>query len=226
MTAPIAPVLPGASNAPISNAVAGGQMGKDEFLKLLVAQMTHQDPLNPMDGQEMASQLAQFSSVEQLMNLGQKFDTQTASLDAMLGVVNNTAAVGLIGHTVMVADGLVAAGPDGTREGSVIVPSGGGNATLTIQDLDGNTVRTVDLGALTEGETPLDIAGALDGLPAGSYRVAVELEAGDERISLQPRIAVPVDGVRLSATGAFITSGSLSYPIGLIDAIQAGSTTS
>ena len=44
-------------------------LGKDEFLKLLVAQMKHQDPLNPMNGQEMAAQFAQFSSVEQLVNM-------------------------------------------------------------------------------------------------------------------------------------------------------------
>jgi flagellar basal-body rod modification protein FlgD len=45
-----------------------GKMGKDEFLKLLVAQLKNQDPLNPADGQQMAAQLAQFSSVEQLQN--------------------------------------------------------------------------------------------------------------------------------------------------------------
>lgn len=43
-------------------------LGKDEFLKLLVAQMKNQDPMNPMDGQQMAAQLAQFTSVEQLIN--------------------------------------------------------------------------------------------------------------------------------------------------------------
>ena len=43
-------------------------MGKQQFLQLLVAQMKNQDPLNPMDGTQMASQLAQFSTVEQLQN--------------------------------------------------------------------------------------------------------------------------------------------------------------
>lgn len=46
----------------------GGEMGKDAFLQLLVAQMKNQDPLNPTDGAQMATQLAQFSSVEQLEN--------------------------------------------------------------------------------------------------------------------------------------------------------------
>jgi flagellar hook assembly protein FlgD len=47
---------------------ANDAMGKDQFLQLLVAQMKNQDPLNPANGQEMAAQLAQFSSVEQLQN--------------------------------------------------------------------------------------------------------------------------------------------------------------
>ena len=51
----------------ITNA-AGGAMGKNEFVKLLVTQMKNQDPLNPMDGKDLAAQLAQFSSVEQLIN--------------------------------------------------------------------------------------------------------------------------------------------------------------
>lgn len=53
---------------------AGGAMGKDEFVKLLVTEMKNQDPLSPMDGKELAAQLAQFSSVEQLVNVNTKLD--------------------------------------------------------------------------------------------------------------------------------------------------------
>ena len=44
-------------------------MGKDQFLKLLIAQLQNQDPMNPMQGDQMASQLAQFSSLEQLQQI-------------------------------------------------------------------------------------------------------------------------------------------------------------
>ena len=57
-------------------------MGKDEFVKLLVTEMQNQDPLNPMDGKELAVQLAQFSSVEQLMNINTKLDDLTTALKA------------------------------------------------------------------------------------------------------------------------------------------------
>jgi len=67
-----------ASNA-ITNA-AGGAMGKDQFVQLLVTEMKNQDPMNPMDGKDLAAQLAQFSSVEQLMNINTKLDNFTALL--------------------------------------------------------------------------------------------------------------------------------------------------
>lgn len=48
---------------------AGGNLGKEEFLNLLVTQMSYQDPLNPMDGTESIAQLAQFSALEQMQNV-------------------------------------------------------------------------------------------------------------------------------------------------------------
>jgi flagellar basal-body rod modification protein FlgD len=69
-----------ATNPDGSIATAGGAMGKDQFVKLLVAQMKNQDPMSPMDGKDLAVQLAQFSSVEQLMNMNTKLDDLTAAL--------------------------------------------------------------------------------------------------------------------------------------------------
>jgi flagellar basal-body rod modification protein FlgD len=57
-----------------------GEMGKDAFLKLLVAQLKNQDPLAPSDGKEMAAQLAQFTSVEQLVSMN---DTLAQIRDAL-----------------------------------------------------------------------------------------------------------------------------------------------
>lgn len=221
MTAPVSSAYTGgATAAPFTSAVAGGQLGKNEFIKLLVAQMTHQDPLNPLDGQQMAAQLAQFSSVEQLMNLGTKLDAQAMSHEALLGVVNNSAAVSLIGKTVMVLDDLVAAGANGTRHAEVVVPEAG-VGTLRVLDLDGNPVRSVELGTLAAGTRTIDVASALDGLPDGPYRIEVELRRGGETETLPTSIAAMVDGVRLSATGAHVTAGAISYPIGAIESVRA-----
>jgi flagellar basal-body rod modification protein FlgD len=221
MTAPIGPTSP-SSTTPFSSAVApGGPMGKNEFVKLLVAQMTHQDPLNPMDGQQLASQLAQFSSVEQLMNIGNKLDAQAESNAGLIGAMNNSAAMTLLGRDVTVATDYIDVGPNGTQSAEADVPDGGGNLTLRVTDEDGNTLHTVDLGFFAAGNAKIDLAGATAGLPDGTYRIAVDCNAGGEVTQLPPRISAHVDGVRFSGSGAFVTSGSVAYPISSIVTIAA-----
>src|SRR5688572_12996442 len=50
-----------------------GNLGKDDFLKMLVTQMRYQDPLNPMDNTQMMAQMAQFSQLEQMLNMTKSF---------------------------------------------------------------------------------------------------------------------------------------------------------
>ncbi len=83
----------GQSSSPLTQAGAGGAMGKDEFVKLLVTEMKNQDPLSPMDGKELAVQLAQFSSVEQLINVNTKLDNLTALLKPVTAASGTTTPV-------------------------------------------------------------------------------------------------------------------------------------
>ena len=69
-------------------------MGKDEFLLLLVTQMRHQDPMNPMDGQQFAAQLAQFSSVEQLINIDRTLAASGEMNSLLAQGVNSGVAAG------------------------------------------------------------------------------------------------------------------------------------
>ncbi len=80
------------------DAKPGGALGKDEFLNLLVTQLSNQDPLDPMDSSESIAQLAQFSALEQMQNVGDQIQSlrQASGLtDAML----------LQGQTVEAIDG-------------------------------------------------------------------------------------------------------------------------
>jgi flagellar basal-body rod modification protein FlgD len=70
-----------------------GSLGKDDFLKLLVTQLQHQDPMNPMDDKDFMGQMAQFSSLEQITNL-------VTSTDEMHFASQVSQGVSLIGHQV------------------------------------------------------------------------------------------------------------------------------
>ncbi len=78
-----ATALQDSSNEPVTGK-PGGELGKEEFLKLLLLQMQSQDPLNPMDNTEMIAQLAQFSALEQMQNLNQQ--TEALHRDLTLGL--------------------------------------------------------------------------------------------------------------------------------------------
>ncbi len=67
------------SNKTETTTTASDEMGKDAFMQLLVTQMKYQDPLNPMDNSEMLAQLAQFTALEQMMNVSQASQKQLAS---------------------------------------------------------------------------------------------------------------------------------------------------
>jgi flagellar basal-body rod modification protein FlgD len=93
--------IPSVTTAPAAStqvaANPGSQLGKDDFLKIFVAQMSHQDPSKPMDDTAFMSQMASFSTLEQISNMA----SSSALVAANLAQGN---AVALIGRTVTYAD--------------------------------------------------------------------------------------------------------------------------
>ena len=67
----------GSTFSKATGSTSGEVIGKVQFLNLLVAQLTHQDPMNPMEGTEFTAQLAQFTSLEQLMRINENLGTLT-----------------------------------------------------------------------------------------------------------------------------------------------------
>ncbi|MEP7347372.1 MAG: flagellar hook capping FlgD N-terminal domain-containing protein, partial [Gemmatimonadaceae bacterium] len=132
----------------------GGAMGKNEFLKLLTTQMRYQDPMNPMEGSKMASDLAQFTGLEQLVNINEALTAQQTQYSTMLLAINNSVALSTIGKTVMVADDqvVIAADAAGVKGGKVVADiAKDGNGTLRIVDAAGKEIASRALGHLAAG---------------------------------------------------------------------------
>ncbi|WP_426104799.1 flagellar hook assembly protein FlgD [Massilia sp. TSP1-1-2] len=81
--------------AAVGSATAGqsGNIGIQDFLKILTSQLNNQDPLKPVDNQEFVAQIAQFATLEQSRQLNTK-------IDAMLSAQSSTQSIGLLGRTV------------------------------------------------------------------------------------------------------------------------------
>ncbi len=74
-----------ASNVKTAAATQKSELGQDQFMALLVAQLKNQDPMSPMDNSQFIAQMAQFSSLTQLTKIGEKLDNLKGSVDTSLG---------------------------------------------------------------------------------------------------------------------------------------------
>jgi flagellar basal-body rod modification protein FlgD len=101
---------------------AGGDMGKDEFLKILITQLSHQDPTQPMQDKEFIAQMAQFSSLEQMTNVA-------SEIQKVAALLAKGQAVSLLGRMVEIVAG------SKVVEGTVDEVSGGDYPQILVNGL-------------------------------------------------------------------------------------------
>lgn len=120
---------------------------EDRFLKLLVAQMQNQDPLNPMDNAQVTSQMAQIQSVngiEKLNRTVESLGTQFAQLSAMQGAA-------LVGRDVIVEGNRLTANDEGLVQGGFEITSAATRVQVEVLNAGGNVIDTIELGAQPAG---------------------------------------------------------------------------
>lgn len=165
------------SNETASSSSGTGELGKDEFLKLFIAQIQYQDPLNPLDSAEFTAQLAQFSSVEQLYGMNSKLGNIE---ETMNNQSEQRDELGYIGKTVKADDNTMRVN-DGTVQSGSYTIDDSGYVTIDVYDSDGLIVRTFYKGWEDKGEHDVNWDGRDDtGTPAGDGTYTFEINARDE----------------------------------------------
>lgn len=174
---------------------AGNNLGRDDFMRLLMTQMQSQDPLEPMDNTQFTAQLAQFSSLENL-------EAMTSAMNNMaVSQASNTSAlmVSFIGKTVEVANGDIIVDGAGAHSVDFDLAGAAEDVTVTITDDTGRVVRRLEVGALEAGENQVAWDGLdEDGNPvdAGTYTAAVDARDGeDATVGASLRMGRVVSGV-------------------------------
>ena len=151
------------------------QLGKDDFLHLLTMQLQYQDPLNPMDNTQFVSQMAQFSSLEQLQNMNKSLGDKSGAQDLLQSSFLKGQATSLVGKKVEIAtDEAVYDGNHSTPLSYHLTP-GMNRAHLQILDAGNRIVRDLDLSTRQPyGKVKWD-GKSTDGtqVPAGAYRVLI-----------------------------------------------------
>jgi flagellar basal-body rod modification protein FlgD len=229
MAFPIVPVLaaiPSAIGA-VKNALAAPappaptRLGKDDFLKLLVAQLKHQNPLNPTSNDQLLAQSASFSTVEELQNIRRTLESSAGSGPAS-SLASSSA---LVGRSVTATTAsFLYAGATATLPFALAAPTA--NASLEVSDTGGTVVARVPLGARGAGAQTVDFHPDAIGrvLPAGEYRYRIVAPDASGRPAALSAISGTVTGVTLDGTTPVLTIGARK--IALTDVVAIGASTS
>lgn len=178
-----------------SNKVTTAKDLNDRFLKLLVAQMNNQDPLNPLDNAQVTSQMAQINTVTGINGLN---DTVTQLIGQFTRLESMQAAQ-LTGRSVLVPGSTMALGESGNAVAGLELDLPADKVTVEIKDANGQVVRELQLGKKDMGVTRFEWDGKTatgERAPAGNYTFSVSATNGSTAVTGTMLSSRLVEGVR------------------------------
>ncbi|KAF0865293.1 flagellar hook assembly protein FlgD [Pseudomonas sp. LD120] len=203
--------------AAATNSVAGKKaLDQDSFMKLLVTQMSNQNPLDPQDNSAFVAQLAQFASLGEMAKLNTTVNAITSNYKSSQALQ----ASSLVGRSVIVQTGTTQVDTSKSMTGSVTVPSSVSSVTVTVTDKDGNTVKTIDLGSQKAGNSSFVWDGTkTDGTKAdpGNYTFKASTTIDGKGTDLITYLPATVNSVTISQSGGelMLNLAGMGSPIAL-----------
>jgi len=216
-------INPSAAQTAPKSTLAQGTVTQDDFLKLLIAQLQNQDPLQPMDNQQFAAQLATFNSLGQLIEINDKL----GSLQSSQGSMNQFNAASLIGKEIVSNSNQVSLPSEGSAKIGFQLAANATRVVVKVYSSTGDLVRQIDAGAQSGGARSV----VWDGNDGGGRRLAsgvygfeaIAVDAGGNRIGTTGQIVGRVTGVKLDGAEPILEVGGIEVPLSGVSTVRSAS---
>ena len=172
----------------------------EDFLELMVTELTHQDPFKPMENTELATQISQFATVSGIEQLNNSFSGLSGSLlsDQSLQAAN------LVGRDVLVPlnGGYLEAG--GSIDGLVDLESSVSDLTVSVHNVAGELIREINMGTRPKGELNFSWDGIMDNgefAAPGTYAISAQAMIDGEPVAPYILTEARVNSVSIGSNG-------------------------
>lgn len=192
------------STTPAMKTVGKNTLDRNDFMKLFITQMQNQDPLEPMKGTDMATQLAQFSTLDSMQNMSNSMDQllnyQTSQ--------NNLQLLSLIGKTVQGKGSSMGVLNGAVTPTQYSLANTADSCQVNIYNAAGTMVDSMDLGPASSGSHDLSWDGKMPNgtvVPDGEYTYTVTAMSNGQQVNVDYRTTGQVTGVNFSGSQAQVT---------------------
>ena len=176
----------------------------DQFMRLMLAQLENQDPLEPQENGEFLSQLAQMEAAAGISELQDSFDKFSASMQSNSALQ----ASSLVGRSVLAPGGFAQLEAGQLVQGEVNLNSSTTDLSLEITDAAGQLVRTIPMGTQASGDVSFTWDGTDDAgnyMPPGAYKVRATANIGNETVEQEVLLNAKVDSVTIGQGGQSVS---------------------
>lgn len=204
-----------------ANPLKGRTVNQDDFLKLLITQLQNQDPLQPMDNQQFAAQLAQFNSLGQLIEINDKLGALSSGQSA----TSQYNAASLIGKEIAAAGNQVGLSAGSPATVGYQLGANAAKVVVNIYNSAGEVIRRIDAGSRGAGAQSL----AWDGADSTGKRVAPGVygfavgafDINGKAVPAAGKIQGVVSGVRLDGPEPVLEVNGVDVPMSGVMAVRA-----
>ena len=171
---------------------------QEDFMRMLLAEVNNQDPLEPQSSTDFVAQLAQITSVENLESLNHTMNGMVSSMQYSQAMQ----ATGLVGKTVTVPTSVVEANGEESINGEVSLPTNADSVRVIVSNAIGQIVGEIDLGKQASGGVNFDTS-SLD-LDPGVYSISAIAANAGEQLKVPVSLSSKVESVVIPGGGGEI----------------------